>query len=367
MALTKYRLGDLIAESNNRNRNDIFSVDFVRGVASSGNFCETKANMSGVALSNYKIVKRNYFAYNPSRLNIGSIALSHEKVIVSPMYIVFHIVKTDLLLPEYLLMYMRRGEFLRYTSFCASGSVRDVFDFPSLCDVDVALPSLEVQQKYVDIYNAMTKNQESYEKGLIDLKTTCDAYIDILKHSKDGISIGNFITQIDNRNKSNNSYAFKGLSMNNYFIDSIANADGLDFSNYKIVAPNEYCAVLMKVGRDKRLTIARNDSDENYLVSPAYYTFKTSGINSDYFMVTVNRSEFERRGWFSCDTSARGSLPWGEFLNLVIPNADNNEQTIISKLYRALIERTNINNKLKEYIKDICPILIKGSLEEANK
>ena len=84
-------------------------------------------------------------------------------------------------------------------------------------------------------------------------------------------------------------------------------------------------------------------------------------------MVNVNRLEFERRGWFSCDTSARGSLSWGEFLDLPIPNASKKEQSIIAELHKVFILRTEINEKLKAQIKDICPILIKGSIEEAKK
>lgn len=84
-------------------------------------------------------------------------------------------------------------------------------------------------------------------------------------------------------------------------------------------------------------------------------------------MANVNRAEFERRGWFSCDTSARGSLSWEEFLDLTIPNANEREQKIVSELYRVLIIRTKINEKLKKQIKDICPILIKGSIEEGRK
>lgn len=103
------------------------------------------------------------------------------------------------------------------------------------------------------------------------------------------------------------------------------------------------------------------------MISPAYYTFETIGIDSDYFMANVNRSEFERRGWFSCDTSARGSLSWEEFLGLSIPNADEREQEIVAELHNILILRTQINEKLKAQIKDICPILIKGSIEEARK
>ena len=264
-------------------------------------------------------------------------------------------------------MFFIRTEFDRYSRFNSWGSARETFSWEDMCDIEIDLPPLPIQQKYVDIYNAMLANQQSYERGLEDLKLVCDAYIDKLKHSKRNIPIGNYVVQIDNRNKTNQPYKFKGLSMDNYFIDSIADANGLNFSNYKIIAPGEYGAVLMKVGRDGRLTIARNDSDENYLISPAYYAFTTTGINSDYFMANVNRSEFERRGWFSCDTSARGSLSWDEFLNLKIPDADEKEQVIVSELHRVLLARTDINEKLKAQIRDICPILIKGSIEEARK
>lgn len=269
--------------------------------------------------------------------------------------------------PMWLYIYFRRSEFCREVTFRNFGSQRPEFNFNDMSDIIIPLPDIEIQKKYVDVYNAMIENQKSYERGLNDLKLVCDAYIDKLKHSKEKVPIGKFIVQIDNRNKKNCTYSFKGLSMDNYFINSIADSNGLDFSNYKIVVPGEYGAVLMKVGRDGRLTIARNDSKENYLISPAYYTFETIGIDSDYFMANVNRSEFERRGWFSCDTSARGSLSWEEFLGLSIPNADEREQEIVAELHNVLILRTQINEKLKAQIKDICPILIKGSIEEARK
>lgn len=108
--------------------------------------------------------------------------------------------------------------------------------------------------------------------------------------------IVDFIQQINNKNIDNQKYRFAGLSMDNYFIDSIADDIELDFTKYKIVDPNEYGAVLMKIGKGARLAIARNTSNEMYLISPAYYTFKTAEIMPEYFMACVNRPEFERRG-----------------------------------------------------------------------
>ena len=84
------KIGAYIRESNTRN--DSLSVTEVQGVESSGNFSETRANTVGLDFHNYKIVRPYQFAYNPSRINLGSIAMREEsqgECIVSPMYIVF--------------------------------------------------------------------------------------------------------------------------------------------------------------------------------------------------------------------------------------------------------------------------------------
>ena len=91
------RLGQYIEPINTRNTFE-HSVA-VQGVSNQRMFVQTKANMNGVSLTNYKIVRRGDFAYNPSRLNIGSIALrSAQDCIVSPMYVVFSITKPKALL-----------------------------------------------------------------------------------------------------------------------------------------------------------------------------------------------------------------------------------------------------------------------------
>lgn len=372
MTLTKYKLGDLIEQSDNKNHNELLTKNDVRGISTGKIFIDTKANLNGVSLKSYKIVNENEFAYVADTSRRGEkIAIAYNtnegKIIISSIYTSFFVKRKDLLLSDYLFMYFNRSEFDRFSRFNSWGSARETFDWNEFCNIEIELPPISIQKKYVDIYKAMLENQECYERGLEDLKLVCDAYIEKLKKLKEKISIGKFIVQTDNKNKLNMKYKFKGLSMDNYFIDSIASSTGLDFSKYKIVEPDEYGAVLMKVGRDGRLTIARNDSKENYLISPAYYTFKIKDIDANYFMANVNRSEFERRGWFSCDTSARGSLSWEEFLNLTIPNANKREQEIVSELHRVLISRTEINEKLKAQIKDICPILIKGSIEEARR
>ena len=372
MALTKQKLGKYIEKVESRNTALKYGINDVRGISNSKQIQQTKADISDRNFDKFQIVGNKNFVFNRRTTRMGEkIGLgfnnTDEEFIVTEDYVVFKVSDIEVILPEYLFIFFNRPEFDRYSRWDSWGSATEFFNWGEMCDVSITIPPLPIQQKYVDVYNAMLANQQCYERGLEDLKLVCDAYIDNLKNSKPRVPIRKYVELIDNKNLLNLPYKFKGLSMENFFIDSIADANGLDFTKYKIVSPDEYAAVLMKVGRDGRLTIARNTSDEYYLISPAYYTFKIRNINPEYFMANVNRSEFERRGWFSCDTSARGSLSWDEFMELTIPEAIEEEQQIVSELYEAQTTRFWINEKLKSQIKDICPILIKGSIEEAKK
>ena len=370
MALQKIKLGELIEQVLEANTDLKYGLNDVMGMTLTKEIIPTKANINPKELPKFIIVSKNDFIFNPRThgKKIGFGFNDKDKCfLISWNNIAFRIKenKKNLLLPYYLWIWLKRDEWDRFATFNSWGSSTEVFSWDSLCDMYIELPDLPTQQKYVDVYLSMVENQKAYERGLEDLKLVYDGLIDELKHKNRLVEIGNYITQTDNKNSENNLYRFAGLSMENYFIDSIADSNQLDFTKYKIVKPNEYGAVLMKVGRDCRLTIARNTSDENYLISPAYYSFKTHDIIPEYFMANVNRREFERNAWFACDSSARGSLSWEEFLKLKIPYADEDMQKNIQGLYNAYLLRIEINEKLKKQIKDICPILIKGSIEES--
>ncbi len=178
------RLGEMIEESKRRNEEEAYGVDFLRGVTSAGKFDESKANTDGLDFSNYKIVSKNDFAYNPSRINVGSIALNlEEKCIVSPMYIVFKITY-EKLLPEYLKLWFSRKEFQRSTLFYAMGSVRDTFDFNLMQDVLLPLPPLEIQQKIVDLYNCCEECKRIANEAREKIKKLCPALIQKAAHSR---------------------------------------------------------------------------------------------------------------------------------------------------------------------------------------
>ena len=369
--MTLTNLGKYIETYDERNENRL-GADSVVGISTGKEFIETKAKLDGVSLKSYKVVPPKYFAYVADTSRRGEkISLSYnssdDEYLVSSISTVFRVKEPELLSSEFLFMYFNRPEFDRFARYNSWGSARETFSWNDMCDIEIDLPPLHIQEKYVAIYKAMLANQKVYENGLEDLKLVCDATIEKLQKTAPKQMIGDYIELFDIRNKNNEDFAFKGLSMENYFIDSIANSKGLDFTKYKVVYPNDFAAVLMKFGRDRRITIAQNTSSKNYMISSAYFTFKArETINPDYLMMVMSTTDFDLRCWFNSDSSVRGSLEWGRFCEVEIPIANEGFQNSLANIYKVYLERKEINERLKQQIKDICPILIAGAIKEAN-
>ncbi len=176
-------LKNKIEECKKRNSDLLYGVEYLQGVTSEGKFDESKANTEGLDFSNYKIVYKNNFAYNPSRINVGSIALTlKENAIVSPMYIVFKITDNNLI-PEYLKLWFSRKEFQRSTYFYAMGSVRDTFDFNLMQEVQIPLPPKEVQQKIVDLYNCYEECKRIAKEAREKISNLCPALVQKAAHT----------------------------------------------------------------------------------------------------------------------------------------------------------------------------------------
>ena len=159
-------------------------------------FAKPKGNTNGVDLKPYKIVNNGAFVYNPTRLELGSIAYRTEGLcIVSHLYMVFYLTEEGrkIINPLWLYMYFRRSEFCREVTFRNFGSQRPEFNFNDMSDIVIPLPDMISQQKYVDIYNAMRSNQQNYEQGLEDLRLVCDAYIERLRQKMPCEPIGNYV------------------------------------------------------------------------------------------------------------------------------------------------------------------------------
>ena len=171
MALTRYKLGDLIELCEAKNETLQYSLEDVKGISIQKIFIETKADMTNVSLKPYYLVQPDDFAYvTVTSRNGEKITLAHNTTdktyIVSSSYVVFRVKDKEHLLSDFLFMYFNRPEFDRYSRFNSWGSARETFDWADMCDIDIDLPPLEIQQKYVDVYNAsIERAKNNIEKG----------------------------------------------------------------------------------------------------------------------------------------------------------------------------------------------------------
>lgn len=375
MGLTNIRLGDYIERSTQNNKDLEYGTDLIVGVNSQGIFAVPKGNTDGVDLKPYKIVNDGAFVYNPTRLELGSIAYRTEGLcIVSHLYMVFYLTDEGkkIIDPMWLYIYFRRAEFCREVTFRNFGSQRPEFNFNDMSDIIVPLPDIKIQRKYVDIYNAMLVNRQSYERGLEDLKLVCDAYIEDLRNKLSHRKLGSYISMCENKNDDllYGIDAVRGISIEKKFIDTKANMEGVSLKPYAIVNPNEFAYVTVTSRNGEKISLARNNSNDVYICSSSYIVFKinnTRELLPEYLSMLFERSEFNRYSRFNSWGSARETFDWEEMCDVRIPVPDIEIQQDIVNIFKAYNTRKDINEKLKSQIKDICPILIKGSVEEARK
>lgn len=330
--------------------------------------------MTGVSLRPYILVKPDYFAYvTVTSRNGEKITLAHNDTentyIVSSSYVVFDVSRPDILLSDYLFMYFNRPEFDRYARFNSWGSARETFSWEDMCDIDIELPDITVQQKYVDIYNAMLANQRSYERGLEDLKRAVFAEIDIIKHTSRKVPVGDLLEEIDVRNTDGSITSVQGINIEKQFMPSVADTSSVNLRNYKVVHEGQFAYSSMQTGRDECIRIALHDKSTPILISPAYSVLqvKDPSIVAEYIMLWFSRPETDRYGWFASDASVRANLDLDRFYEIQIPMPDTSKQQSIANIYIAYMLRREINEQLKAQIRDVCPILIKGSLEEGGQ
>ena len=370
MALNKYKLGQLIQLEDERNELGSFLLDDVRGISIQKTFIHTKADMEGVSLSPYILVKPDYFAYvTVTSRNGEKITIAHNDsnstFIVSSSYVVFSVLRPDLLNSDYLFMYFNRLEFDRYARFNSWGSARETFSWEDMCNIDFELPEISVQQKYVDIYKAMVANQQSYERGLEDLKLVCDGYIEDLRRNMPCEKIGPYIERYDVRNGKNGTKNVMGISTSKQFREPTSKVNKEELANYKVCHPRQI-AFVQTTHNEKVFTYAFNNSDKDIVVSSVNEVFSTheDELYPEYLCMFFNRSEFDRYARFHSWGSARETFTWNDLIEVAIPIPDIGVQKAIAEIYTVYTIRKKINEQLKVQIKDICPILIKGSLEE---
>lgn len=371
MALSK--LGLYIKQCDLRNTDDKYGEDDVVGISTQKMMIHTKADLIGVKLTSYKLVPPRHFAYVSDTSRRGDkMSLCYNSTestyIVSSISTVFYVSDKEKLNPEYLFMYFNRPEFDRFSRFNSWGSARETFSWEDMCDIDIELPPLAIQQKYVDVYNAMLANQKSYERGLDDLKLTCDAYIEDLRRKIPCESIGQYIERCDVRNGANGTKNVMGVSTSKEFRKPTSKVNRNELANYKVVKPRQISFV-QTTHNEKVFAYAFNNTDKDIVVTSVNEVFSVNEdkLLPEYLSMFFNRTEFDRYARFHSWGSARETFTWADLIKVEIPIPQYDVQKSIVDMYTAYKQRKAINERLKLQIKNICPILIKGSIEEAEK
>ena len=376
MALTERKLGNYIELRDVRNADLRYGADRVRGVNTTKQMMPTRADLSARDLSKFQVVSPGEFVFNHRTSRNGSkfsIAYndSERDVICTEDYVIFRVSDygKQFLLAEWLFIFFNRPEFDRYVITNSWGSSTEFYNWEDLCDVDIVLPPLSVQRKYVDVYNAMLANQRSYERGLEDLRIVLEGYTDTLRHQSQLEPLEKFLELVETRNESlqYGMDAVKGVSIEKKFIDTKADMAGVNLKPYYVVQPSEFAYVTVTSRNGEKISLAINNSADTYICSSSYVVFRSKDMDAllpQYLMLYFSRTEFNRFARFHSWGSARETFDWDEMCAVEIPIPDIKIQRSIVDIYNSYIARREINEKLKEQIRDICPILIKGSLAE---
>lgn len=374
MALTNCTLGAFVELCSNKNTDLLYGIDNVRGVNNQKQMMTTKADLNGRDLSKFQIVYPGDFVFNHRTSRNGSkfsIAYNdgEEPIICTEDYVVFRIREDckNILSDRWLYMYFNRPEFDRFVITNSWGSSTEFYNWEDIQAIELILPDIEIQDKYVKVYNAMVSNQQSYERGLEDLKLVCDAYIEDLRRKVPCEPIGPYIEEQNEKNENNTITLFQGVNVEHVFTEPKRVAE--DSENGSVVRTGQFAFNKVMKAHNTKLPIALREGPD-CVVSNSYQVFEVKNrgrLLPKYLLLWLNRDETQRYAGFISFGTTRDIFTFDDMGQIAIPLPEIKIQQSIVDIFTCYQTRMNINEKLKKQIKDICPILIKGSIEEGRK
>lgn len=154
-------IGELIKKVSNNRNSQLLDLPLL-GLHIEKRFMPSVANIVGTDMSKYQIINKWQFAY--TGMQVGRDESLHvalydkdEPALITPAYTIFEVVDTNVILPEYLMLYLRRSESDRLGWFYSDSSVRANLDWDRFCSIELPVPSIERQKKIVEQYNQINK------------------------------------------------------------------------------------------------------------------------------------------------------------------------------------------------------------------
>ncbi len=363
------RLGDYIELCDERNSDEIYTLDDVRGISILKKLIPTKADMQDVSLTPYKLLKPREFSYvTVTSRNGGKISLaindSDETYMVSSSYLVFRTIDTEILLPEYLYILLSRTEFDRLSRFNSWGSARETFDWSEFCRIQIPLPDIDIQRELVDTFNGLKALAEQNEELIKPLTEACQAYLVDCKKKYHEVELGEYIEEYDNRNSDKKIKAVKSVSVTKEFKETGAKVNKDELEGYKLVPPN-HLSYVQTTKNEKCFANALNMTNETYVVTQVNKVIRSkdeSILNIGYLHIIFRGKEFDRYAIFNSWGSARETFDWSELCKVLIPLPPPEVQQAIVDIYNCAEEAKKIANDAREKMKRLCPALVQRAI-----
>ena len=358
------RFGDHIELLSQKCNIPNLTPDDISGINRDKEFFEPSRQV-GEDTSNYKYVPTGYFACNLMHVGrdvVLPIALNttEKTKVVSPAYTIFKLKTEDELLSKFLFMLLKSDEKDRFFWFHCDSSVRDGMDWDAFCDIELDLPSIEIQRKYVAIYEGLLANLHSYESKLEELKLVCDGYIEDLRKKYVSKSLFSIMTKRNERNDDLNA-EYVGIS-NNGFIKPKQDLSEGNILNKKKFYKGDFIFTPSGVNLYNNIYNSAVCSHVNEM-----YYCKDSNVSSNYIELWLKRSEFFRYCDFFNISSVMSNFDGEALKQYKIPIPPLEIQNSIVEVFNVYNERKEYVTRLKNIIKDICPILVRGAIKEASE
>jgi type I restriction enzyme S subunit len=364
MKLIYKKIGPYLRLSSDTNTS--LPVNRVRGVSTTKQLIQTKANMKDVDISDYRVVRKGQFVFTPDTSRRGekiALALNTENdALVSKIYSVFEVADEGVLSSEYLFLWFKRPEFDRYARFNSWGSAREVFSWDDMCNVEIPFPEIETQETIVSVYRELLRNQKCYEGSLDDLQLICDTFIDDLVKKMELKRLGGYVEKITQKNANDKLTFLVGISERKEFRTPSGKVNRENLSNHLVVNFHEF-AYIPRMNPFKPLAVAASFFDHPVLVSPSYVAFRIVDKNlllPEFLLLFLKRAEFDRYAAYNAWSSTRDTFNWDDMCEVMMPIPSLEVQESIVLLYHALESRKKINDVLVASVTPLCSVLMKG-------
>lgn len=345
------RLGDYIIQRREKNDSNELPI---YGVTRDG-FIPPKQKEADT--SKYNVFYLNDFVFNPARMEINSIYLNDfcPKAICSSLYEIFYIKDTNVLLPHFLHLFLKRAEFARHCEYIGWGSAREYCRVEDISDIEIPLPSLSEQQKVVNAWKAFREIKEQNEAKAAPLMQLCQSYIQELKHKYPAQEIGPYMSK---GKKNSDGKIRKVLGVGQQGFINPQKIPNPNLKNYKIMDKGAICYAppLYNIKSD---AIHLYNFDEPAICSPIYEVFHvdSSRILPFYLLMWLKREEFKRYAEFY-SLGVRNTFNYELMEQVKIPLPPLDVQRAIVNIYKCANEAKQIAAKADRLSREVCPALL---------